>query len=230
MTHVIETRGLCAGYGGSPVVRALDLHVDAGEVVALLGPNGAGKTTSLLTIAGDLPAVSGEVRFFGEPERSSLQQRARRGMSLVTDDRSIFFGLTGRENLRLAKCSEEDVLAQFPELAPHLDRTGGLLSGGQQQMLSVGRALASKPRIFLADELSLGLAPIVVQRLLAAVRSAADAGAAVLIVEQHAHLALDVADRAYMLVNGQLRRAGSAAEFRGDIADIERSYLSAPAL
>ncbi|MCW3014523.1 MAG: amino acid/amide transporter rane protein 2, family / amino acid/amide transporter [Solirubrobacterales bacterium] len=228
MTPVLEARGVSAGYGGSAVVRDLNLTVEAGEVVTILGPNGAGKTTSLLTLAGALAPIAGEVRLQGRLDRSSLEHRARRGMSLVTDDRSVFFGLTARQNIRLGRGSEEDVLAEFPELAPHLDTAGGLLSGGQQQMLSVGRALASTPTLFLADELSLGLAPLVVQRLFKAVRAAADRGAAVLIVEQHAHLALDVADRAYMLVNGVVVRSDTAQAFTQDLADLERAYLATP--
>jgi ABC-type branched-subunit amino acid transport system ATPase component len=228
MTPVLEARGVSAGYGGSAVVRDLNLTVEAGEVITILGPNGAGKTTSLLTLAGALAPIAGEIHLEGRLDRSSLEQRARHGMSLVTDDRSVFFGLTARQNIRLGRAEEADVLAEFPELAPHLDTAGGLLSGGQQQMLSVGRALASKPTLFLADELSLGLAPLVVQRLFKAVRAAADRGAAVLIVEQHAHLALDIADRAYMLVNGSVVRSDTAQAFKRDLADLERAYLATP--
>ena len=136
MSAVMETRDLHAGYGDVTVVRDLDLTVSAGEIVALLGRNGAGKTTSLLTMAGALRPISGEIRFMGVADRSSLAGRARRGMGLMTDDRSIFFGLSVRENLRLARGSR-DVLSLFPELEPRLDQAAGLLSGGEQQMLGL---------------------------------------------------------------------------------------------
>ena len=227
MSAVLEARALSAGYGGVPVVRDLDLEVAPGEIVALLGRNGAGKTTALLTLAGDLPPIAGEVRLFGSATRAALDHRARRGLALVTDDRAMFMTLTARENIRLARhATVQRVLHVFPELEPHLALRAGMLSGGQQQMLALGRALASEPRILLVDELSLGLAPIVVKRLLAAVRAAADRGTAVLIVEQHARVVLGVADRACLLVNGRVAITGSAAELRQNIAEVERSYLA----
>ncbi len=222
---VLEARGLCAGYGKLQVLRDLDLHVAPGEVVALLGPNGAGKTTALLALSGALPAMSGEVRLFGEPDRSPLSSRVRRGLAMVTDDRSIFMKLTGRENVSLGRGDVETVLEEFPELEGHLDKPAGLLSGGQQQMLGVGRALSAKPQVLLADELSLGLAPILVQRLLSAVRRAADRGAAVLIVEQYARHALAVADRGVVLAGGQVVREGAAAELSADQAALEQAYF-----
>lgn len=224
MSAVLEARDVHAGYGRVTVVRDLNLRVQAGEVVALLGRNGAGKTTALLTLAGAIRPFSGEVRFLGEPDKSSLGGRARRGLGLMTDDRSIFFGLSVRENLRLAR-GTADVLSLFPELARLLDRPAGLLSGGEQQMLGLAAVLSREPKLLLIDELSFGLAPRIVQRLMKAVRQAADTGTAVVLVEQFARLALDVADRAYVLVNGRVGSAGTTDELRANIGELESNYL-----
>lgn len=221
---VLETRGVHAGYGDVSVVRDLDLRVESGEIVALLGRNGAGKTTTLLTLAGALRPLAGEIRFLGAPARSSLAGRARQGMGLMSDDRSIFFGLTVRQNLRLAR-GNDAVLTLFPELQRLFDQPAGLLSGGEQQMLGLAACLAREPRLLLVDELSFGLAPRIVQRLMKAVREAADAGTAVVLVEQFAALALDVADRAYVLVNGRVASEGSADQLRANIGELEAEYL-----
>src|SRR5581483_8742005 len=130
------------GYGGVAAVRDLNLHVNRGEIVALLGPNGAGKTTTLLTLCGELAPISGEVRFLGRASRMSLAQRAKRGLALVTEERSVFMGLTTAENLSLGRGEPERALQIFPLLREHLNRKAGLLSGGQQQILTLGRALA----------------------------------------------------------------------------------------
>jgi branched-chain amino acid transport system ATP-binding protein len=225
VTVLLETRGLCAGYHRSAVVRDLDLTVSAGEVVALLGPNGAGKTTTLLTLAGDLPPVSGEVWLDGAPSTTPLHRRAAGGLALVPEERSVFMGLTAGENLRVGGVDIERVVALFPELRSKLGTRAGLLSGGEQQMLTLGRALAREPRILLADELSLGLAPLVVDRLLAAVRESADRGVAVLLVEQHVSKVLTVADRVYLLRRGQVELSCTAAEAGRRIAEIAQSYL-----
>jgi branched-chain amino acid transport system ATP-binding protein len=227
VTRAVETEGLHAGYGGVQVVHDLAIHADAGEIVALLGANGAGKTTTLLTIAGALPALGGQVMMAGRVAPRSLTGRARQGMALVTDDRSVLRGLTVQENLRLANVDPTAVTEVFPALKPLMGRKAGLLSGGEQQMLGLGRALACKPKILLADELSLGLAPIVVRSLLAAVRDAANEGTAVILVEQQVRLVLDVCDRAYVLQRGRVQMAGTAAELRGRRAEIEQAYLSA---
>lgn len=228
MSGALEVAGLCCGYGGIPVVRDLALEVHAGELVVLLGRNGAGKTTSLLTISGVLPALAGEVRFEGTVTRAPLHERIQAGMGLITDDRSVFFSLTVRENLRLGRGPVSKALEFFPELEDFMSKRAGLLSGGQQQMLSLARVLAADPRILLGDEISLGLAPIIVKRLLAALRKAADDGAAILVVEQHAELALGVADRGYVLDGGEIVLAGTAQELIDKRSQIEGAYLAVP--
>jgi branched-chain amino acid transport system ATP-binding protein len=226
MVALIETRGLCAGYGSVVVVRDLDLEVHPGEVVALLGPNGAGKTTTLLTLSGDVPALGGEVRWQGQPTKSALHRRAQQGLGLVTEERSVFMRLSAADNLKVANCNLDEALELFPELEPLLGIRAGLLSGGQQQMLSLARALSRDPKLLLADELSLGLAPLVVVRLLGAVRAAADRGVGVLLVEQHVRKALQIADRVYVMRRGKIELSGSAADLRGRVDEIQASYLS----
>jgi len=230
MTAILAARGLSAGYGGQPVVHDLDLAVEPGEVVCLLGPNGAGKTTTLLALSGVLAPLGGEVEFDGETTRAPLHKRARKGLGYVTEERSVFKGLSTRDNLRCGGVSTADALALFPELEKRLGVRGGLLSGGEQQMLTLARALCRKPRLLLADELSLGLAPLVVERLLQAVRAAADErGTGVIIVEQHARKALKYADRVLVITRGRVRMTMSASEARVQLADIESHYLSGAA-
>lgn len=225
-TPLLEVNALVAGYNGAPVLHGLDLTVSAGEVVAILGANGAGKSTALLSISGALKPMSGKVLLNGSAVRGGLEGMARAGASLVTDDRAIFKDLSVRDNLRLGRGSIEAATAQFGELEPLLHRRAGLLSGGEQQMMTIGRALAAKPLLFMADEMSQGLAPIIVSRLLRAVREAADAGAAVLLVEQHVRLILDVADRAYVLQRGRVSMSGTASELRSSLGTVEDAYLA----
>jgi ABC-type branched-subunit amino acid transport system ATPase component len=222
---LLDARGLSAGYGALAAVRDLNLHVRPGEIVAVLGANGAGKTTTLLTLAGEIQPMAGEVRWLGEPCGFPLFRRARQGLALVTEERSVFMALTARENLRLGRGEIERAVELFPELSNHLDRVAGLLSGGQQQMLTLARALAGRPRVLLADELSLGLAPLVVQRLLAAVQAAARDGVGVILVEQHVRQALKVADRVYVLQRGRVVFEADAATASAKIGQIEKAYL-----
>lgn len=226
MTAVIEARRLNAGYGSVVVVDELDLRVERGEVVALLGPNGAGKTTTLLTLAGELPALGGEVRLFGQDAKSlPLYKRARAGLGLITEERTVLMNLTVAENLRVNRGDPDRACELFPELIPHMKRKVAMLSGGQQQILALARAFSRNATALLADELSLGLAPLLVNRLLSAVRTIADQGTGVLLVEQHIHKALELADRAYVLVQGKVQISGTASELRGRMADIQDSYL-----
>ena len=223
---LLEARKLTAGYGALAAVRDLDLTVRAGEVVALLGANGAGKTTTILTLAGELVPISGEVCWRSEPWSSGLVSRARSGLALVTEEKSVFMNLTARENLKVGRGDPARASEFFPELDDHLDRRAGLLSGGQQQMLTLGRALASRPALLLADELSLGLAPVIIQRLLSAVRRAADEqGVGVVLVEQHIRSALAIADRVYILQRGRVVFEGDSEKLADRVDEIEAAYL-----
>ncbi|MEA3021116.1 MAG: hypothetical protein QOI47_2640, partial [Actinomycetota bacterium] len=206
---VITARGLSVGHRDVPALRGLELDVYAGRVTALLGANGAGKTTTVLTVAGHQAALEGELAWRGDPGRRAIHQRVADGAAIVLDDRSILAGLTVTQNLRLARVDPDRVIEIFPELQPLLPRRAGLLSGGEQQMLSLGRALASDPEVLLVDELSLGLAPQVVARLFAAIRAAADRGVAVLLVEQQATAVLRFADHVIVVGRGRVQLAGS---------------------
>ena len=223
---LIEAKGLKAGYGTVGVVHDLDLEVRAGEVVALFGPNGAGKTTTLLTLSGDLPALGGTVSWEGRPTRAPLHQLARRGLGLVTEERSVFMQLTTLQNLKVSRGDPDIALELFPELRSKLSLRAGMLSGGEQQMLALARSLCRRPRLLLVDELSFGLAPMAVTRLFQAVRAAADEGVGVLMVEQHIKKVLPFADRFYVLERGRIATGGNAADFEKHMGAIEQSYLS----
>jgi branched-chain amino acid transport system ATP-binding protein len=228
---LLALEGMTAGYDGAAVVRELDLTVGPGELVALLGANGAGKTTTLRVISGTVHPLAGRVLYDGDDLASvSCSARARRGIAHVPEGRGIFFGLTVAEHFRLCHRGESldpDVCySYFPALHPLRDRRAGLLSGGEQQMLAVGRALARRPKLLLLDELSLGLAPVVVERLLPVVRSyAAESGCAVLLVEQHVQLALEIADRGYVLSHGEVVLHRPADALRADEQLLVSSYL-----
>jgi branched-chain amino acid transport system ATP-binding protein len=229
VTAALEARGLTAGYAGIPAIREVDLAVAPGEVVALLGANGAGKTTTILTLCGEIDPLAGEVRWRGKSSGGSLTSRARDGLALITEEKSVFMNLSVAENLRLGRGDADLALELFPELREHMRRRVGLLSGGQQQTLTVPRALAARPRALLADELSLGLAPQVVRRLLTAIRDAADQqGLGVLLVEQHVRNALEFADRLYVLRRGRVVLTGTAEELSRRTDEIEASYLAGP--
>ncbi len=227
---ILELRDIRAGYGPIEVVHGVSLVVPAGSVVALLGPNGGGKTTMLSVCAGTLAPMDGEVMFDGEPVTlMSADGRARRGICTIPEGRGIFPNLTVRENLLMAtqvgvpmSRIEEVAFTQFPRLSPKRKQLAGTLSGGEQQMLALARAFATSPKVLLLDELSLGLAPIVVAEIYEKVRELASGGLSILLVEQFARTALPIADAAAVVLQGVIAHQGSPSEMEEALSD---SYL-----
>jgi len=225
-----ELDAVDAGYGRVQVLHGVSLTVEPGEVVALIGANGAGKSTLLRAATGMIPTTAGEIRVDGRALTGRpVEQIARCGIAHVPEGRRLFPGLTVRDNLRLGGWHARNtdigpVVEMFPALGTRLDQVAGSLSGGEQQMCAIGRALMSNPTYLLIDELSLGLAPVVVDELLARLGQIVAGGAGVLLVEQDAGAALDVAARGYVLENGAVALAGPAAELAGD-ARVRAAYL-----
>jgi branched-chain amino acid transport system ATP-binding protein len=234
MTPLLELRGIHAAYDRITVLYGLDLSVGAGEVVALLGPNGAGKTTALRVAAGVHPVASGSL-LLGGRDVTAAQPRdlARAGVCLIPEGRGVFPNLSVRENLLMMTFTgrsraeiEEIAFARFPVLARRASQAAGTLSGGEQQMLALARGLATDPAVLLLDELSTGLAPLVVGRLYDQVAEIARRGVAVLVVEQFAATVLGIADHAAVLVRGRVERAGRPdRELRDELAAL---YLGSP--
>jgi len=231
VTARLEISGLSGGRGTVTAFRDVSLSVDAGRILALLGPNGAGKSTLLLTLAGVLPAHEGTVSVDGTRLRNGRPGAANRaGLVFVPDNRCLFGSLTVEDNLRAATHrggrDPRDVLETFPALEARWTVRAGALSGGEQQMLAMARALIQEPKVLLVDELSLGLAPMIVESLFEALRRVADAhGCAVLLVEQHVPLALGVADDAAVLSRQSVVLTGAAADLRDRADDLERAYF-----
>ncbi|HET6184397.1 MAG TPA: ABC transporter ATP-binding protein [Acetobacteraceae bacterium] len=235
MPALLEARGLHAGYGQTRVLHGLDFEVEEGKVTALLGANGAGKTTTLRAICG-LIRPQGEVRLAGERiERLAAEEIVRRGVGHVPDGRGTFMELTVEENLRLGAYVRRDkdniprdfeqIFSYFPRLKERLRQQAGTLSGGEQQMLAIARALLVRPRLLLLDEPSFGLAPLIVQEIFRILRRIrADENVSMLLVEQNASIALDFADYAYLLETGRIAVSGPAAELRRD-ESVRKSYL-----
>lgn len=229
--RAVDVEDLSSGYGGVTVLRNVTFHVDEGEVVALLGPNGAGKTTTLLTLSGIVSATAGRAEVLGEPppSRPKAHMMTRRRVAHVPEDRGLFTQLSVRDNLRLGPARGPHAITSavdlFPELEPLLGRRVGLLSGGEQQMVALARALVAEPKVLMIDEMSFGLAPVVVQRLLPLARRAAAAGAAVLLVEQHTDLALATSDRAYVLGHGEIVLEGAAADLLSNRELLDSAFL-----
>ena len=233
MSARLECIGLAGGWGSLTAFRDLDLCVDRGTVHAILGPNGAGKTTLLLTIAGLLAAHSGSIAVDGDELKTGRATAAgRAGIVLVPDNRELFTTLTVEENLRVASGRRgpepRTMLALFPALEPRWKLRAGALSGGEQQMLAMARALIQRPKVLLVDELSMGLAPIIVERLFDAIRRvASDDGCAVLFVEQYVGLALKVADSVSVLNHGGVVLSGPAQNIAEHREQLEHAYLGA---
>jgi branched-chain amino acid transport system ATP-binding protein len=235
VSALLEVKDLRAGYGDIAVLHGIDFRLDEGSVTALLGANGAGKTTSLRALCGMLP-VKSEIRFEGKAIAGwATEDIVRLGIAHVPEGRGTFVRLTVEENLLLGAMTRRDrgavaediarIYGYFPVLAERSQQQAGTLSGGEQQMLAVGRALMLRPRLMLLDEPSFGLAPLVVRELFAILRRInQEERTTMLLVEQNAALALDFADRAYVLETGRIVMAGSAADIRAD-EGVRRSYL-----
>lgn len=232
---LLEVTGLCAGYGAADVLRGVSFAVEQSGITAILGANGAGKTTLLRAVSGML-GRRGSIRFDGRPiEKTATEDIARLGVAHVPDGRGTFLDLTTEENLRIGAYTRRDrtavaedlarVFTYFPRLKERRQQQAGTLSGGEQQMLAVSRALMLRPRLLLLDEPSFGLAPLVVQDIFRIMRAInAEQGVSVLLVEQNAGLALDLADNAYVLETGQVVMSGTAEAVRSDEA-VRRAYL-----
>ena len=234
---MLELKDVDVRYGAIRALQGVSLRVEQGELVALIGSNGAGKTTTLRTISGLLRASTGSVTFEGaDITRAPTDRIVALGVSQAPEGRRIFGSLSVRENLTLGAVSRRDraavseeldsVFALFPLLKERLGQAGGTLSGGEQQMLAIGRALMSRPRLLLLDEPSLGLAPLMVERIFETIAELKRQGRTILLVEQNVNHALDVADRAYVMETGRITLGGPAAVLRRD-AQVERSYLGA---
>ena len=230
---MLHVKDLHVSYGGIKALRGVDLHVGPGEVVAVLGANGAGKTTLLRAVSGLLPC-RGEIAFKGEPAGRRPYVLVKRGLVHVPEGRRILADMTVLENLQLGAFSRTDtkgiaedmerVFALFPRLKERLHQYGGLLSGGEQQMLAISRGLMSKPDLLMLDEPSLGLAPIIVKQIFDILEEISGFGTAILLVEQNAYKALHICRRAYILSVGEIVRAGTSSELLAD-KDLVHSYL-----
>ncbi len=231
---LLRVRGLTAGFAAGPVLFGIDLDVAPGELIALVGANGAGKSTLLGTLSGLVRASAGTVAFAGR-EITNLRPEVvvRAGVAHVPQGRRLFDTMSVEKNLRLGAYARRDgnidselqnVLEYFPALKDKLNREAGTLSGGEQQMVAIGRGLMARPKLLMVDELSLGLAPKIVDRLIDVIKEINAAGTALLLVEQDVLVALDVAQRAYVLENGRIVLSGAAAEVRDD-PNIRKAYL-----
>jgi branched-chain amino acid transport system ATP-binding protein len=235
LERVLEVQDLRVSYGAIEALKGVSIHLDAGEIVTLIGANGAGKSTTLRAIMGLVPASGGEILFHGQPTRETPTHKlVRDGLILVPEGRAIFANLSVKENLEMGAYSRRDgreiaqdfekVYSIFPRLKERDKQTGGTLSGGEQQMLAIGRALMSRPKVLLLDEPSLGLAPILVHTIFEAIEAIHKEGTPVLLVEQNAMAALKHSNRAYVLETGTVALEGSSAEVLAN-PKVKEAYL-----
>lgn len=227
--NALEAKTVVVNRAGIPIVRGVSLVARAGEISVLLGANGAGKTTLLEGLSGVIPVAGGQVLLDGHDlAKASAGHRARSGLAHVEQGRTIFAEMTTEDNLKVAlhpDASLDEAYELFPELLARRTIKSGMLSGGEQQMVVIGRALLGRPKVVLIDEMSAGLAPVVVSRLMAAVRRLADQGLAVVLVEQFANLALAIGDRAYVLRRGTMVYEGDCPSLKDDPARLHHLYL-----
>ena len=234
-TPLLRLQELKIAYGGIQAVKGIALELHAGETVCLIGANGAGKTTTLNAIAGVLPIAGGDIHYKGERINAlPAHRRLRTGIALVPEGRGIFTRLTVEENLRMGAYTRKDTAAieadlervytMLPRIKERLPQVAGTLSGGEQQMVAIGRALLSRPRLLLLDEPSMGLAPLIVEKIFEVVQSVAREGVTILLVEQNANLAMHMAHRVYLIETGRIVASGSAEELSADDS-IRKAYL-----
>lgn len=234
MAAMLSVRDLHVSYGAIKAVRGISFDIDEGEIVTLIGANGAGKSTTLNTVAGLIKAESGSIEFRGEDIAGVKAHNVlKRGLALCPEGRRVFTHMSVAENLEMGGYTRSDeenreTLAQvfdhFPRLKERREQQAGTLSGGEQQMLAMGRALMSRPTLLMLDEPSMGLAPVLVEEIFAIVKQLNEAGTTILLVEQNANMALTVADRAYVLETGTIKKSGAGAELLVD-DDVRKAYL-----
>ena len=232
---ILEVKGLRVSYGGIQAVKGIDLEINAGELVTLIGANGAGKTTTMKAITGLQRITSGDIRYLGAPIKGlPSYQLVKQGLVMVPEGRGVFARMTIVENLQMGAYLRNDkaeiardierMFALFPRLAERARQLAGTMSGGEQQMLAIGRALMSKPKLLLLDEPSLGLAPIIIQQIFDIIEQLRKEGVTVFLVEQNANQALKIADRAYVLENGRVVMQGTGEQLLCD-PQVRDAYL-----
>ena len=235
ISPLLQLQNLQISYGGIQAVKGIDLELYSGELVCLIGANGAGKTTTLNAIAGVLPLAGGEIHYAGDKMNAvPAHKRLRRGIALVPEGRGIFTRLTVEENLRMGAYTRNDsaaidadlerVYSMLPRVKERLHQVAGTLSGGEQQMVAIGRALLSRPKLLLLDEPSMGLAPLVVEKIFEVVRSVAKEGVTILLVEQNANLALEFSQRGYVMESGKITLTGTGESLLAD-PKVRAAYL-----
>jgi branched-chain amino acid transport system ATP-binding protein len=232
---LLEVRGLKVAYGGIQAVKGVDFEVREGELVSLIGSNGAGKTTTMKAITGSLPFIDGDIKYLGQSIRGKgAWDLVRQGLAMVPEGRGVFTRMTITENLQMGAHIRNDkpeiakdmekVFTIFPRLRERKDQLAGTMSGGEQQMLAMGRALMSRPKVLLMDEPSMGLSPIMVDKIFEVVKEVYEQGVTILLVEQNASRALQIANRAYVMESGLITMSGDARQLLSD-PKVRAAYL-----